>query len=141
MSLPWGLGTHQDRRVCNKQRNRTRRMMATLHLHFRSSSQGEGELKGEENEGTQRKRQIIVNKQDTANVSGTRERLLCLGCAQTLLASNASSCTIPIRLHILHLPFHQLSWLFSQNIILQDFSLVFFVKSTNSHHYQDAPNN
>lgn len=37
--------------------------------------------------------------------------------------------------------FINLSWLFSQNIILQDFSLVFFVKSTNSYHYEDASNN
>lgn len=74
-------------------------MMATLHLQFRSSSQGEGELKEEENEETQRKKQIIVKKQDTANVPETRKRLLCLGCAQTLFACNTSSCRIPIRLH------------------------------------------
>lgn len=93
MSPSWGLGTHQDRGACNNQRNRARRMVAALHLHFRSSSQVEGELKGEENEGTQ------TNHGEQANVPGTRDRLLCLGCAQTLLAGNAYSFRVPIRLH------------------------------------------
>lgn len=89
-------------------------------------------FKGEENEGTQRKMQI-VKKQDTANVPGTTERLLCR--AQTLLASNASSCRTPIRLHTchgsqLHLPFHQPVLDIFSKYYFAGFFPSLFVKST-----------
>lgn len=88
----------------------------------------------------------MVNKKDAANTPGTRERLLCLGCAQTLFAGNASSCRISIRLHTcpgtqLHLPSHQLILVIFSKYYFAGFFPCLFVKSTNSHHCLDAPDN